>query len=62
MLELQPLLLHASAIQGLADDGALCWLPLGAHAEAALPAPVRRILDGLAAPGLFDEGAPARGA
>ncbi len=42
-----------------ADDGALCWLPLGAHAEAALPTPVRRILDELARPDLFGEGMAA---
>lgn len=54
VLELQPLLLHAAAARGLADDGTLSWLPLAARADAALPAPVRRILDGLATPGLFD--------
>ena len=59
VLELQPLLLHTHSIHGLADDGALCWLPLGAHAEAALPTPVRRILDELARPGLFDAGTAA---
>ena len=59
VLELQPLLLHAHSIHGLADDGALCWLPLGAHAEAALPTPVRRILDELARPDLFGEGMAA---
>ena len=60
VLELQPLLLHAHSIHGLADDGALCWLPLGAHAEAALPTPVRRILDELARPDLFGEGMAAQ--
>ena len=62
MLELQPVLLqvpaapHKDAGQPrlhAADDGALCWQPLAARADAALPTPVRRILDTLAAPDLF---------
>lgn len=62
VLELQPVLLHASTAQGLADDGALSWLPLAGRADAALPTPIRRILDDLASPGLFDDGLapPAR--
>jgi A/G-specific adenine glycosylase len=56
VLELTPVLL---AVDGnapahlAADDGDLRWLPLGERAAAALPAPVRRILDALAAPDLF---------
>ena len=62
VLELQPVLLqvpaapHKDAGQPrlhAADDGALCWQPLAARADAALPTPVRRILDTLAAPDLF---------
>jgi A/G-specific adenine glycosylase len=62
VLELQPVLLQVQPAPhtraGLhrhhaADDGTLCWQPLAARASAALPAPVRRILDTLAAPDLF---------
>jgi A/G-specific adenine glycosylase len=62
VLELQPVLLqverapHAQAGRPrhhAADDGALCWQPLAGRAGAALPTPVRRILDTLAAPDLF---------
>jgi A/G-specific adenine glycosylase len=55
VLELQPLLLDVITAQGLADDGTLSWLPLAARDDAALPTPVRRILDGLASPALFDD-------
>ncbi|ENO86135.1 A/G-specific adenine glycosylase [Thauera linaloolentis] len=55
VLDMQPVLLRAGAASppAAADDGALCWLPLPALGEAALPAPVRKILDVLAAPDLF---------
>jgi A/G-specific adenine glycosylase len=62
VLELQPVLLQvdqapATSASGIhhrvADKGALCWQPLAARAGAALPTPVRRILDALAAPDLF---------
>ena len=65
VLELQPVLLQVQAAPHMqagqagqpnhhaADDSALCWHPLAARADAALPTPVRRILDTLAAPDLF---------
>ena len=60
VLELQPVLMqvvHAPAAPAVrlhaADAEAWCWQPLAARADAALPAPVRRILDALAAPDLF---------
>ena len=62
VLELHPVLLQVEqAPRGhagpphlhAADEGALCWQPLAARAGAALPTPVRRILDTLAAPDLF---------
>ncbi|WEN43867.1 Adenine DNA glycosylase [Thauera sp. GDN1] len=61
VLELQPVLLGVASPRGqprlhAADDGALCWQPLAARADAALPTPVRRILDALAAPDLFSAG------
>jgi len=54
--ELTPVLLpvEGRAPAGIAaDDGDLRWLALGERASAALPAPVRRILDAIAAPDLF---------
>jgi len=56
VLELQPVLLHASTptCTLIADDGALRWHALADLADAALPAPMRKILDALAAPDLFD--------
>ena len=56
VLELQPVLLHATAptCTLVADDGALRWHALSDLADAALPAPMRKILGALAAPGLFD--------
>ena len=61
VLELQPVLLQVAPPRGrprlhAAGDGALCWQPLAARADAALPTPVRRILDALAAPDLFSAG------
>ncbi|HAF53919.1 MAG TPA: A/G-specific adenine glycosylase [Thauera sp.] len=65
VLELYPVLLQVRQASGsqaqpprchAADDGALCWQPLAARATAALPTPVRRILDALAAPDLFAGG------
>lgn len=55
VLDMQPVLLRAGegTQPAAADDGALCWIPLSAIGEAALPAPVRRILEELAAPDLF---------
>lgn len=57
VLEMQPLLLHTKPGQHAiaADDNALQWLSLTALEQAALPAPVRKILDALAAPGLFSD-------
>lgn len=49
-LELEPVLLHASAIALHAADADLRWQALAAIDEAPLPAPVRRILAGLAGP------------
>ena len=56
VLELQPVLLHAATptCTLIADDGALRWHALADLADAALPAPMRKILGALAAPGLFD--------
>ena len=56
VLELQPVLLHASTptCTLIADDGALRWHALADLADAALPAPMRKILGALAAPDLFD--------
>lgn len=54
VLEIAPLRLEVEAGAAATDDGARCWLALADTAGAALPTPVRRILDGLAAPGLFD--------
>src|SRR5690606_20615267 len=62
VLELHPVLLQVEQAPRAhagprhlhaADEGALCWQPLAARAGAALPTPVRRILDTLAAPDLF---------
>ncbi len=54
ILDIQPLRLPVEAELARArDDAALSWLPAAATAEAALPTPVRRILDTLNAPDLF---------
>ena len=56
VLELTPVLLPVDGLApatSAADDGDLRWLALGERASAALPAPVRRILDAIAAPDLF---------
>jgi A/G-specific adenine glycosylase len=57
VLELRPFLIRTAAPPPLcADAAALQWLALDAREGAALPAPVRRIVDALAAPGLFTLG------
>ncbi len=50
-LDIQPLRLDVRPGDSrvVAMEGAFSWLPLGDTADAALPAPVRRILDALAA-------------
>lgn len=54
VLTLQPVLMQIhTPPRALADGAALHWLALEARRDAALPAPVRRILDALAEPGLF---------
>ena len=55
VLDMQPVLLRpGTGTRSCARDGdALQWVPLSALDEAALPTPVRRILDALAAPNLF---------
>lgn len=55
VLDMEPVLLHAamSSCALVADNGALHWQALAGIADAALPAPVRKILHALAAPGLF---------
>ncbi|CAL96428.1 A/G-specific adenine glycosylase [Azoarcus olearius] len=51
VLEIAPLQIEVEAGGSRADDdGALCWLALSDTTGAALPTPVRRILDGLATP------------
>ena len=56
VLDLQPVLLHAttSTCTLTADNGALRWHALPDLADAALPAPMRKILDALAAPVCVD--------
>lgn len=49
-LDLEPVLLHASATATQIADADLRWLALSAIDDAPLPAPVRRILASLAAP------------
>ena len=57
VLELQPVLIRSATRPPLcADAAALQWLALDAREGAALPAPVRRIVDALSAPGLFTLG------
>jgi A/G-specific adenine glycosylase len=53
VLDLQPLLLEAEGRAARVQEGDQVWLELGAHDAAALPTPVRRILDALATPDLF---------
>lgn len=54
VLEIAPLRIDIEDGTTLArDDGAQCWLALADIAGAALPTPVRRILDGFVAPDLF---------
>ncbi|ATE61601.1 A/G-specific adenine glycosylase [Thauera sinica] len=53
VLDMQPLRLDASRVAAQAMEPGHGWQPLSALAGAALPAPVRRILDALAAPDLF---------
>ena len=51
-LHLMPELVRVAAAEGTAEGGAEpSWLALEALAEAALPAPVRRLLEGVAADG-----------
>jgi A/G-specific adenine glycosylase len=48
-LEIRPLLCHGRPAPHAAEDRGLQWLPLDDLAGAALPAPIRRLLAGIAA-------------